>query len=109
MPTIIALFMVSAQLVAAVAGYFYADTPLFDTVIYYGSPPAIMLSILSNESTLLIGNFYFALIIIFHVTKYIFLIVSQAQHALIGAHYTAVLLEAVYLVAAFYYLFNTPH
>jgi hypothetical protein len=104
MSTLIALFLTFVQLVTVSAGYLRPETGLFDMTITYGSPPAIMLSVLNHQAGDLFSSFYFVLIAIFHVVKYFTMAISQIQSTALALHITSILFEVLYLATAFYFV-----
>ncbi len=106
MPTLIALLLTFIQLVAVSVGYLRPETGLFDFTITYGSPPAIMLSILNHQAGDLFSSFYFVLIAIFHLVKYVTMAISQVQANSLTLHFTTIIFEVMYLGTAFYFVLH---
>lgn len=105
MSTLLAFLMTLVQLLAVVVAYIKPYPELFDAVIFYGSPPAIIINIIGASSVYFESNIYFPLIALFHVIKYIALSRSQFVTEKPTLHYVAVIFEILYLGTAAYYLF----
>ena len=105
MSAILAFIFTLAQAGAAIVGYFKPIPLLFDAAVVYGSPLALLMSAIGQNSVAHETELMFPLIALFHVVKYITLMRSRFVEEYHSFHYMALILEISYLLFCAYYLF----
>lgn len=105
MSTVLAFLLIFAQTIAVLIGYFAPHPALFETLVIYGSPPAMFMGLLNHNDMVSSASILMPTLILFHIIKYISLSRSHMVTTKPVMHGMAIIMELAYLATSIKFLF----